>query len=283
MAQVILFGGGDGGGILIGPNGVRPIPPFDPRVLRQLRAISALAGAAHELHAKDPVRRQLGPLVNKLTNLAVGQVEASVGALDNQHSLIYQDEDGGFTCGSTGKPPIPFPWPPTRFPSFGELVTSGVLGADLFDFIDAATKATISPAEFLERPAAVAEQLGVSLSERSAKGLEQIAPSRVGSIADPVDREVIQYFHRALESPDHSGRWASRPNEVSKELGIKLSSAALDRITAGAHSAILDPIGPRENPAVVVGVIVAVVIMLVPTEAGRAKLSVRDRSGVSKF
>ena len=28
--RVILFGGGDGGGLIIGPHGVRPIPPFDP-------------------------------------------------------------------------------------------------------------------------------------------------------------------------------------------------------------------------------------------------------------
>lgn len=45
MARVILFGGGDGGGLIIGPNGVRPIPPFDPVLLKQIKAISQLTQA----------------------------------------------------------------------------------------------------------------------------------------------------------------------------------------------------------------------------------------------
>jgi hypothetical protein len=42
MATVILFGGGDAGGIIISDKGVRGIPPFDPGVLLQLRGVSAL-------------------------------------------------------------------------------------------------------------------------------------------------------------------------------------------------------------------------------------------------
>jgi hypothetical protein len=75
MAKVILFGGGDGGGIIIGPDGVRPIPPWDPALRRQLRSISALLQAAQGLPDAE-VRGELGELVNRLTNLSVTQVEA---------------------------------------------------------------------------------------------------------------------------------------------------------------------------------------------------------------
>ena len=42
MAQLILFGGGDGGGLLIGSHGVRPVPPFNSDIRLQLHGVSAL-------------------------------------------------------------------------------------------------------------------------------------------------------------------------------------------------------------------------------------------------
>ena len=109
MAHVILFGGGDGGGIIIGPDGIKPIPPWTPRLQLQLRAISALAHVAKVKTAKVVVSRELTPLLTKLTADAMGQIATTVGR--GTHSVVYLDDDGdGFTCGTPpGKPPIPFP------------------------------------------------------------------------------------------------------------------------------------------------------------------------------
>jgi hypothetical protein len=109
VAHVILFGGGDGGGIIIGPEGIKPIPPWTPRLQRQLRAVSALAQVAKDKTAGVVVSRELAPLLTKLTADAMKQVAAIAGK--GEHSVVYVDDDGGgFTCGTPPtKPPIPFP------------------------------------------------------------------------------------------------------------------------------------------------------------------------------
>ena len=105
MAKVILFGGGDGGGIIIGPDGIKPIPPWTPRVQRQLRAVSALAHVAKD----KPAGVAVNPFLTKLTASALKPVSKTVGA--GEHSVVFLDDDGGgFTCGTPPKkPPIPFP------------------------------------------------------------------------------------------------------------------------------------------------------------------------------
>ncbi|MBC8166481.1 MAG: hypothetical protein H7Y20_11495 [Bryobacteraceae bacterium] len=281
MAQVILFGGGDGGGIIIGPNGVRPIPPFDPAILLQLRGISAIAQAAYRMGADAP--GDLQPLVNKLTNIAIEQVEAQIGPLDSDHSIVYQDADGGFTCGSTGKPPIPFPWPPVNLPSVRELIAGGVIDAELVDFVEQAVAKGSSPGELLENPAKIAATLGAKLSERTAKQLQLLAPSRIEKIRNPVDREVVGFFHKVVEDGRFVGSWTTRPFEVARNLDYRLSDSAMDLITSGLQAAYVSPLDKNSLSPVAVGVIVAVVIMLVPTEAGHTKLSVVDLSGVAKF
>lgn len=109
VAHVILFGGGDGGGIIIGPNGIKPIPPWNPRLQRQLRAVSALAHVARDKTAGVVVSRELTPLLEKLTADALKQVATMAGK--GEHSVVYVDDGGdGFTCGTPPtKPPIPFP------------------------------------------------------------------------------------------------------------------------------------------------------------------------------
>jgi hypothetical protein len=107
MAQVILFGGGDAGGLIITAHGIRRIPPFDPGLRLQLRGVSALTQASGQLQGDQ----DFSALVNKLAHHAVARVGAVVGVLDAENSLIFQDDAGGFSCGSTGKPPIPLPHP----------------------------------------------------------------------------------------------------------------------------------------------------------------------------
>jgi hypothetical protein len=285
VGQLILFGGGDGGGIYIGPNGVRPIPPFEPALVRQFRAVSALAGAVQGLTDLE-AQEQLAPLLNKTSNLLVGQVEGAIGEIDAEAGIVYLDPEGGFVCGSTGRPPIPIPWPVDSLPGLDELVAADLLEPTMLEAVDVALREGVEPVELFEDPAAVAERLGVSLSERSVATLKGIAPANVESIADPVDREVVSFFHRALESGEHAATWATRPVKVANALKFELSDDArrrIERIVAAERSGIFDPSGPKESPAIAIGVVVAVVIMLVPTEAGITRLAVSDRSGLEKF
>ena len=53
---LILFGGGDGGGIWIGPDGVHPIPPFGPDVAAALHA--AVAVTSPRLAIRDAAVRK---------------------------------------------------------------------------------------------------------------------------------------------------------------------------------------------------------------------------------
>ena len=76
-----------------------------------LRSVNELCRAVAGTPEKS-AREKLSRSLVTIANLAVGRVEGVVGALDGDAALVFQDDDdGGFTCGSTGKPPVPFPWP----------------------------------------------------------------------------------------------------------------------------------------------------------------------------
>ena len=105
-----------------------------------------------------------------MTGLAVGQLEGAVDATNEESGLIYQDDDGGFTCGSTGKPPIPFPWPPKSMPGIEDLLARRALDEDTLDFLDTAVRAGANPAQLLRNPAAVAKEAGVCLAQAGDHG-----------------------------------------------------------------------------------------------------------------
>jgi hypothetical protein len=192
MAQVILFGGGDGGGIIITAHGVRRIPPFDPGLRLELRGISALVQAT--LYGRDPNTQEYESLVNKLSNHAIARVEAVVGALDEANSLIYQDDDGGFVCGTTGKPPIPVPHSGPSVPGLGDVLARGVMQPDLLEFVSAATQNKVPLREVLADPAGVAKRVKFRLSERSVNDLGQLKPANIDKIADPINRGIAHFF-----------------------------------------------------------------------------------------
>lgn len=102
MQIVVLFGGGDAGGFIIGPNGIEPIPPFDPGVRLQLAAVSRLAALQVN---------ELEKVTAELSEITLRKIEADFGELRRDTGLIYFDDDGGFWCGSTGRRPIPLPRP----------------------------------------------------------------------------------------------------------------------------------------------------------------------------
>lgn len=124
MGQII--GNSDGGGWEITPHGIRPIPPLEPAMLRQFKALAALANAQRDL-ANKKVQEQLAPITDQLAKLVVEQVESAVGGKVAEGGVFYDDPDGGFFCGSTG--PV-HPIPPRRILSdITQLMASNLLEA----------------------------------------------------------------------------------------------------------------------------------------------------------
>jgi len=279
MAKVILFGGGDGGGLIITADGIRPIPPFDPGLRRQLRSLSALLRAEREIPAAE-TRRQLGGLVNKLANLAVGQAEGAAGELDAELGLIYQDEDGGFTCGSSGKPPVRFPWPPQPLGGLDQLLGRGELGPELLSFVGSAAAAGARPSELFSDPAGEAARLGLELPERAEAELRALPIAEPDKLSDPVDREIVEFFHKAAADGEQLQSWATRPFEVARALDLELSREAGERILAASGVRF----GGRDPGAVMSPAAVAIVVVIVIVVWDRERrIPVLDRSGVDKF
>jgi hypothetical protein len=108
MARVILFGGGDGGGFIIGPNGIKPIPPWDPEISKGLQAIAGLSQAAsHSRHGSlfERTAEQLA------TELIPNLIEDGGELQGDDSAVLFAGFDGDFTCGSTGQRPVPIPRP----------------------------------------------------------------------------------------------------------------------------------------------------------------------------
>lgn len=280
----ILFGGGDGGGLIITANGVRRIPPFDPYLSRQLKAISLLSNSFSPPNLSAS-RREQEKLVTKLCNLAVEQVEQVVGPLDAGSQIVYDDDGGGFYCGTTGKPPIPIPPRDVFPPLVRDMLAKGDLDSDILQFSQRIRESGGDLAKALNDPVAAAKTLNVSLSEASVKQLRGIAPARLKEVKDPVDKQILGLFHAVLADGRYLDTWSIRPAEIADNLGVKLDRKAIERIkdiVAVANNPIGDPIGPVSNP-VAIAVVVGVVIMLVPTEAGRTRLDIQDFSRIAKF
>jgi len=106
--MLILFGGGDGGGISIDATGIHRIPPWTPDVLVQLKTVSALVGV-NALH-DAALTKEAGAIADRISTKVIPQITKTAGATGlGDNSIAFIDDDGGFVCGSTGKHPIPIP------------------------------------------------------------------------------------------------------------------------------------------------------------------------------
>jgi hypothetical protein len=105
MAYVLLFGGGDGGGVILTEHGIKPIPPWTPFNLNQLRGLSALVSAKAALGARKPAK-DLDDLIGTLNRAVMSAANADFGSLGNGGILFAGDEDGVY-CGSTGPVHVP--------------------------------------------------------------------------------------------------------------------------------------------------------------------------------
>ena len=108
--MILIFGGGDGGGLWIHPNGtIERIPPFGPAESGLFRSVGKLAAASDAIgdpavrdqviSASTAIARQVGSLLTEHFG------EAATG----DSSIVFLDGEDGFICGSTGQPPIPIP------------------------------------------------------------------------------------------------------------------------------------------------------------------------------
>jgi len=106
--MMILFGGGDGGGIVIDATGVHRIPPYSPDFLRQLKAASALV-SLNTLRNVN-LTKEATAIAEQLTSAVIPQIAKTAGTTNlGDNSIAFVDDDGGFVCGSTGKRPLPIP------------------------------------------------------------------------------------------------------------------------------------------------------------------------------
>jgi hypothetical protein len=277
MAKIVLFDDGDAGGLLIEEKEVRPLAVFDAGVRARIKAVSQLMVAYPDKAGMAVDRGELATLVSRLANLVVQQVEALAGSLDAEASLVVMSRDGcGFTCGTTGKPPVVLPAAPTEPPVLTRLASEGGIDRSLVTFVRAAIEAGRSVSEIFERPAEVAREMGVALSDSGAHDLAMLAPSRIGELADPVSREVVSFFQQVLVDGEHVDSWAIQPAVVARTLGIELSEQAAARIVA-IGTAFED----GEQPSIiwiVVGIVVVVAVVVTKMDAG-----IVDHSGRAKF
>lgn len=284
---VILFGGGDAGGLIITASGVRPIPPFSPDIMGTLKSAAAIVNAI-ETTSNKKTAGKMAKLAISLCNLAVEQMESVVGPLDPERSIVFQDEDGGFTCGSTGKPPIPLPWPPLTAPSVRDLIRTGVVEADLIELVGRAQEKKISLDDIFENPQEVAKKLGLKISDQSVRDLQFLAPSQLKKIEDPIDREIVSFFHKVIDDGRFIATWHTRPYEVARMLKVALSEAALARVASRGSAlafANIGGIGPIADfggsAAIVIAAIVVVTIVCLAS-LSRTQLII-DRSQIEKF
>lgn len=114
----VLFGGGDAGGIYIGPDGkVHRIPPWNPEVLNQLKAVKALVAASTTI--KDgALGKEISALAERISTSVIPHAANIAGASKIDGGIAFFDPDGGFTCGTKGQHPVPFPGPHINIPGY---------------------------------------------------------------------------------------------------------------------------------------------------------------------
>jgi hypothetical protein len=279
VGRLILFERGEVGGLFIGSHGVRAIPRLAGPVLAHLHAVSDLLRASRG--QSDQASQDMGRLITQIANLAVERVEAAIGPLDANDSLVYLTDEDGFVCGSTGAPPRPIGWPPLGGDSFPELVDGGLIAPDIMELLRRAPAQGVEIVAILEDPVAAADAVDVKLSTAAAATLKLLAPSQVANLPNPVDRELVGFLHEVMKDKRFLQTWSTEPVAVSKAIGVKLSDAAVDTILGSG--AIVGRVGDVANLSIEQGIVVGVVAILVLGEQDPRVQNVIDRSQREKF
>jgi len=232
----------------------------------------------HPSEANSP--NDLAFLITKISNLAVERVEAAIGPLDPTDSLVYLTEDGGFVCGSSGAPPRSVTWPPSGNSSIHDLVAGSTLPPDLVEFLRRSTGTDLQVTDILEDPVAAARSIDFPLSQAAADGLKKLAPSQLAAVTDPVDRELVGFFHQVIADGRYVDTWASQPVAVATSIGVKLSDAVVDKLLGS--NAIVGEVPDLANLSIQQGIVVGIVAVVILEQPRQIK-SVIDHSQVTKF
>ena len=285
MKRLVIPDGGRTGAFIVTENGVRSVLPFSAEILHLLKAAASLVRASSvSIDAKDS--RSIARHSTTIANLAVQQIEQAIGPLDAESSLLYYDEDGGFSCGSTGKIPIPFPWPPSPVPSLQDLLAAGVVEKELVEYIERGRAAGIPLRKLFEQPAEVAAELHVELSYKTVSDLKQLDPAAPVTVQEPVDREILQFFHKVLDDGRHVSTWFDKPYETAHALGVELSDLATERLLArgslASHGRGGSPVADFGVSVITISVADAVIVYIVATKSRPIEEVVLNRSLADK-
>ncbi|MEA2496612.1 MAG: hypothetical protein QOJ29_4523 [Thermoleophilaceae bacterium] len=241
--KLIVLDAGGQGAIWTDDRGTRPVP-LPPGTLRHLKAVRDLLAVQRSLGAGSMAAQDMAALVTRVSNLAVDRIEGAFGELEPEDSLIYQDGRGGFTCGSTGAAPRAFRWraPAATITARQRSLVRRALSRDSVELARQAADAGIDLREVLEDPEAVANRLKVPISERSAKTLRTLAPSRLTRVRNETDRAVVEFMFAVFADGRFVDTWATEPAKVARALGIDIEAAAINRILdVGAALERIDP------------------------------------------
>jgi hypothetical protein len=291
MKTLLIFNGGKEGGLLLTSDGAWPAPPFEADILNSLKATAKLVMALTAASDRE-VQSKLSRMAIGAANLSVEMIENLLGPLDPERAIVFQDADGGFTCGSTGKPPLPVYWPPRFLHGTDELIKTGIVSADVVELIKESKAKGKDLIELFEQPAAVARELGLPLSAKGAEDLSKLAPSKTAAVENPVGREILNLFYAVLRDGRFTETWFNRPYEVSRLLNVTLSETALERILALGSPQLLnaDPAHKMyltDRGWIAVGIIFAGVCIAIGTlfvgQIDPIDSLVRDNSGEAKF
>jgi hypothetical protein len=285
MKRLVIPDGGRTGAFIVTENGVRSVLPFSAEILHLLKAAASLVRASSvSIDAKDS--RSIARHSTTIANLAVQQIEQAIGPLDAESSLLYYNEDGGFSCGSTGKIPIPFPWPPSPVPSLQDLLAAGVVEKELVEYIERGRAAGIPLRKLFEQPAEVAAELHVELSYKTVSDLKQLDPAAPVTVQEPVDREILQFFHKVLDDGRHVSTWFDKPYETAHALGVELSDLATERLLArgslASHGRGGSPVADFGVSVITISVADAVIVYIVATKSRPIEEVVLNRSLADK-
>jgi hypothetical protein len=160
------------------------------------------------------------------------------------------------------------------------LISLGAFSREATDFLRSASEQGGDLVRLFQDPQAEAERLKLDVTAETATQLKALNIGDPERIEDPVDREIVEFFHKAAADGRHLNDWATRPGEVAERLGIKLSRAANDRIVAvsNINLGIHDPSTVMSPAAVAIVVVVVIVVW-----DRERRLPVEDLSGIEKF
>jgi hypothetical protein len=111
--MLVLFGGGDGGGVYVSPSErVHRISQWNANHRSQLLAVTQLL-KAHRSIADDRLRQESVAIAERITSGVIPAVlrDLSSQVLAVPPSLAFFYEDEGFVCSPAGKHPVPFAIP----------------------------------------------------------------------------------------------------------------------------------------------------------------------------